>query len=421
MHPTNGHGGPGSGPPEPSRSGDPDGPTAPHPRQTGRPAPRRDDRPAWPGPRHAGPAPGASQPGPRDAPPPGPRPGPQDAPGPRDTFARPPQPGRPEAPYRRPPQPGPRHGEAPSRAPQPGPRHGDPAFRPPQPGPRPADTPYRPGQPGLRRGDLPFRPPQAGPQHGGTPFPLPPSGQYGLAPRHHPGPGPYGAPGHPGGHVPPPPFPPPGTPSSTGAASVFWAIAPLLTCGAATPFTIGAAAAKLKSRMLALSAAIYAIGWVTFFVGVASDLPDPDWLEVGAFLGAMGNWLGGTVHSLIIRRRVFEQPDLNDHAVAFAQRRRELRQEARELAARDPLLARELRIGRPDLPRRYDDGGLVDVNHAPARVIADLPGMTPELARRVVDARDGVGGFVSAEEMSLALDLPPHLTPDLVELTVYLS
>jgi hypothetical protein len=34
-----------------------------------------------------------------------------------------------------------------------------------------------------------------------------------------------------------------------------------------------------------------------------------------------------------------------------------------------PVLARELRIGRPDVPRQFDDGGLVDLNHAPVPVL----------------------------------------------------
>ncbi|MEV7968700.1 helix-hairpin-helix domain-containing protein [Sphaerisporangium sp. NPDC088356] len=201
---------------------------------------------------------------------------------------------------------------------------------------------------------------------------------------------------------------------------MLWALAPLLTCGAATPFTIGYAAAKLRSTMLALSAAIYAIGMIALMVAVVTDDPSPVWLTLLSGLGSSASWLGGTIQSLIIRKRVFESESPNDHAVAFAQHRRELRQQARDLVQGDPALARELRIGRPDLPRQYDDGGLVDVNHAPAEVIAGLPGMTAELAQRVVAARADVGGFISAEDVSIAVDLPPELTADLVELTIYL-
>ncbi len=81
----------------------------------------------------------------------------------------------------------------------------------------------------------------------------------------------------------------------------------------------------------------------------------------------------------------------NERAVEYARYRRTLRDQARALAAEDPALARELRIGRPDAPRTYDDGGLVDVNHAPREIIEALPGMTPELADRVLRRRRGDG------------------------------
>ncbi len=52
------------------------------------------------------------------------------------------------------------------------------------------------------------------------------------------------------------------------------------------------------------------------------------------------------------------------------------RQQARELADSNPALARELGIGRPDIPHEYDDGGLVDVNHVPGGVLASSLGLT---------------------------------------------
>jgi len=66
----------------------------------------------------------------------------------------------------------------------------------------------------------------------------------------------------------------------------------------------------------------------------------------------------------------------------------------------------ELRIGRPDLQRAFDDGGLVDVNHAPVEDIADLPGIDADTARRIVATRDGVGGFSSLEDLGMTMDLP---------------
>jgi hypothetical protein len=40
---------------------------------------------------------------------------------------------------------------------------------------------------------------------------------------------------------------------------------------------------------------------------------------------------------------------------------------ARLLAVTDPARARQMGIGRTELTRYYKDGGLVDVNHVPAR------------------------------------------------------
>src|SRR5690606_39982870 len=40
------------------------------------------------------------------------------------------------------------------------------------------------------------------------------------------------------------------------------------------------------------------------------------------------------------------------------------------------MLAKRLAIGRPDLPRQFDDGGLIDLNHAPEHVLTSLPGVS---------------------------------------------
>lgn len=46
------------------------------------------------------------------------------------------------------------------------------------------------------------------------------------------------------------------------------------------------------------------------------------------------------------------------------------KQQARELAERNPVLARDLNIGGPDAPHDYNDGGLADVNQVPGDVLA---------------------------------------------------
>ncbi|QKW38741.1 helix-hairpin-helix domain-containing protein [Actinomadura sp. NAK00032] len=136
------------------------------------------------------------------------------------------------------------------------------------------------------------------------------------------------------------------------------------------------------------------------------------------------SWLGGTLHTLAVRHRVFSSrsipPSSLQHAVLETKRRRELRAHAAEIARTDPQLALELAIGRPDLPRTFDDGGIVDVNHAPASALATIPGIRPAHAELIVRMRQDLGGFTSAEEVAAMTDLPPHLTPVLKEHAVFL-
>jgi hypothetical protein len=94
-----------------------------------------------------------------------------------------------------------------------------------------------------------------------------------------------------------------------------------------------------------------------------------------------------------------------DPRLEEARRRLEQRRKALELAREDPELAREAGVGRPDLPGSYD-GGVVDLNHAPAEIIACLPGFDAELACRLVDARERIHGFASLEDLGSLLDLP---------------
>jgi hypothetical protein len=90
-----------------------------------------------------------------------------------------------------------------------------------------------------------------------------------------------------------------------------------------------------------------------------------------------------TVHALVAFRPGTGEPapvtatDTNRKARADAEERMRLRREARKLCQDNPVLAQELKIGRPDLPRDYDDGGLVDVNHVPAAILAARLGLAP--------------------------------------------
>ncbi|MDL4777612.1 ComEA family DNA-binding protein [Actinomadura xylanilytica] len=216
----------------------------------------------------------------------------------------------------------------------------------------------------------------------------------------------------------PPPMPPPPASEPQG---ILWAFVPFLTLGFGTPFSFLYAAMRRNSWNLGMTALGYGVGTgaVLMLMGTGEPLT--------ALLGSvmmMMLWIAGSAHSFAVRGSVFPRANPhsrhNAHAIEVARYRRMLRADARGLAAEDPGLAHELRIGRPDLPRAYDDGGLIDVNHAPPPVLATLPGLSPELVERVVSRRGEQGGFVSAEELSVDADLPPEVLPKLAEYAIFL-
>jgi DNA uptake protein ComE-like DNA-binding protein len=110
---------------------------------------------------------------------------------------------------------------------------------------------------------------------------------------------------------------------------------------------------------------------------------------------------------------------LNQAAVIQARDRIERRKEARHLIATNPALARDLMIGRPDLTRAYDDGGLVDVNHVPGAVLATGLGLAPGEVTDVLAARDKLGRFTSADELCAYTDLPPARVDELRDLMIF--
>ena len=157
---------------------------------------------------------------------------------------------------------------------------------------------------------------------------------------------------------------------------------------------------------------------VTSFILVVSSKSQGDWRgNVGAAL-ALILIAVGSAHTFAIRRRLTE-PRSNrqyrtgsisqqEQALAEARTELERRREARQILRADPELAWQLRIGRPDLPRRYRDGGLVDANHASAIALAALPGITATLANEIVSTRDGIGGYRDLNDMSVTLGISPQ-------------
>jgi DNA uptake protein ComE-like DNA-binding protein len=111
-----------------------------------------------------------------------------------------------------------------------------------------------------------------------------------------------------------------------------------------------------------------------------------------------------TVLLVGLRREVYhpsaaaELPSGNQGALASVQEARRKRNEARQLAVKDPLMARELGIGRPGSKRRYDDGGLIDLNFASAEQLSAVCGLPRDLADEVVSSRAALGRFMHVED-----------------------
>lgn len=88
---------------------------------------------------------------------------------------------------------------------------------------------------------------------------------------------------------------------------------------------------------------------------------------------------------------------------------------------RDPSMARELGIGRPDRPdRRYDDGGLVDLNHASAQAIIQVLELDEAQAAEIVRVRDETNGFASCAEVGAYTSLPPTVIDGIRERAVFI-
>jgi hypothetical protein len=112
----------------------------------------------------------------------------------------------------------------------------------------------------------------------------------------------------------------------------------------------------------------------------------------------------------------------NQEALAMIAQQRSRRAEARQLAASDPMSAKQLGIGRRDIPaRQYDDGGLIDINRVPAEIFTQFSGVTAEMAAHIVTVRESLGGlFSSVEEFMATAELPPDIYEEVSEYAIVL-
>jgi hypothetical protein len=209
-----------------------------------------------------------------------------------------------------------------------------------------------------------------------------------------------------------------------------WALLPLATFGtlAWVPALHGWARVRQRSNMywtLAL-----AVSAVLFFTLTSTDTSDGRPAIGIAALLMIGSMIAGSIHSFQLRPHIFGRratdapaasawPSMS--AIAQIEHARARRAEARALAERDPAMARELRIGRPDIPgRTYDDGGLVDLNHAVPDAIAHILELDPTHAQEICRARAEIHGFTSLDELGAYTDIPAPIIDGMRERTILL-
>ena len=159
----------------------------------------------------------------------------------------------------------------------------------------------------------------------------------------------------------------------------------LLSC---LPF-LAFAVIQRRKRDWAVFAAYLAVT-VALITAAGVVNSDSGWAGVvGVLYIALG--ICAAIHACILFRPGRARPSRaeaawrrNQEVMQGARNRIERRNHARHIVQADPALARELRIGRPDLPREYDDGGLVDVNRVPGAVLAAQLGLTQQEVTNVI-------------------------------------
>ncbi|WP_181309987.1 DUF2510 domain-containing protein [Nocardioides campestrisoli] len=169
------------------------------------------------------------------------------------------------------------------------------------------------------------------------------------------------------------------------------------------------AASRLDRPHLRKVGAAFAAAGLVSFILLGSSPEDAEgtptgWAADAGGLMALTVMLVATLLLIGLRREVYRPrvvmapPVGNAGAMATVEAARRRRAEARQLAARDPLMARELGIGRLESQHGYDDGGLVDLNAVSAQQLSAVCGLPPETAAQVIESREALGRFTQVED-----------------------
>ena len=187
--------------------------------------------------------------------------------------------------------------------------------------------------------------------------------------------------------------------------------------GAWAPVYAGIKARRpLWTGLGAIWSALVVAGFVVSSVTRSGQHGNNDFAGMLLVLG----WVAAIATSFAIRS-AYDRQMSSELELATEQARQRLadRQRALVLASRNPELAEEAGIGRPDITGGAA-AGLVDVNNASVNALLQLPGVDAEIATQLIETRQKVDGFSSLEDMGETLDLDGGLVEGLRGRVVFL-
>jgi len=186
----------------------------------------------------------------------------------------------------------------------------------------------------------------------------------------------------------------------------WWVVLPPLTLGLGAWASFLYVGLRARNRGWLIASGVYLAAIFVAF-GVDAAVGKAEWSGTLAGFVLIALMIGGLAHAIAIRSRFYAAVGgETEHDYDAAQRRLAAREMGRKMVEDDPDRARQMGVGRPDLPEAFD-AELVDLNSAPAKVIVNVAGVTKATAERVVAARQESGEFSSVEDMDLLVDLPP--------------
>jgi hypothetical protein len=215
--------------------------------------------------------------------------------------------------------------------------------------------------------------------------------------------------------------PPPKAADDSWLQLVF-VLAPLLTGGiaGALPFVMAehrikngkadAAALPPQALLRARVQVFGALAVVIILLGLLGNML--------SFFGTLGGILafivgvGTSVMAALMRKGVFPPVaagPVNLPGVSEALARRTAREHYRHLAVGDAMLAREMLVGRPDMLRQYDDGGLLDINSLPKASLMHFAYLSEDEADEIISLR-GRQRITCAEDLVVHTKMPHNKT-----------